>query len=167
MKLSLKFIGFKETRRDYEGAAKSTGSNIDKGLDTASKEIKDKMAQEAPKGLSGRLSKDIKITIPEMHSRKIGSEAENIMPGNRYSHYVEVGTGPEGGHGPYVPNVESIGQYYGVKKEIAWAIALSIARKGTPPNPFVGRTYEWAQMKVDKWASDIGDLISLSIQRGY
>jgi len=116
-------------------------------LDRAAAEAKGRMSEEAPKG-KGRLASNITITSPSELVRVIEPTARNIRPGNKYAHPIEMGWGTVGAF----PNVFSISQYYGVDMKLAFAIAAGIARKTYRPNPFVKRTYDWAQNQIMKHA---------------
>lgn len=112
-------------------------------LDRAAADTRDRMSNEAPYR-TGALSKNIDISVPSRFVRHIEPIARNIRPGNKYALPVETGSNPRG-----IPNVFSISTYFGVDMKVAFAIAKSIQDRGTPANPFVGRTYNWVRTQID------------------
>ena len=132
-------------------------------LNTAASFAQIKMSQEAPIA-TGRLRESIKIKSSKFR-REIEPTAQNLG-GHKYGLFVEKGTGPAGGNAPYVPNVFSIMQHYGVSKKIAWAIAMSIKQKGTPVNPFVERAFDWVEPRLKTILGDLAKRITMWYERG-
>jgi len=150
--ISIRIDGAKEIINGLQSMAKNTDKSLSFGLDDAAKEVKEKMSNEAPKGLSRRLSDEIDIESAGSLIRIIEPVATNFAPGTQYASNIE-----DGSNKGYIPNVYSISEYYGVDMKMAWAIALSTKERGTPANPFVERTYEWALDQSNKWTNEIGD----------
>ncbi len=86
--------------------------------------------KETPKGVTDGLNKSIKQFVTE--------EAATIGPdhGLKYALYVEKGTKP------HMPPVDAITAWAESKGINPWALAKSIAQKGTKSNPFVKRTFK-------------------------
>ena len=129
-------------------------------LDRASMDVKTKMAQESPKN-TGALARSVTVSTPNQWIRWIEPLARNFMPGNRYALPVE-----EGSSAGSVPNVMSIAQYFGVDKKVAWAIALSISKKGTPSNPFVLRTFSWVRGMIQRQIQPFISQITVQFAKG-
>ena len=113
-------------------------------LDQTAKQVQQTMKQEAPYR-TGALSGSVTIQSPNNFTRVIEPTSRNFSPGNKYALPVETGSGPG-----YFPNVYSIARYYAVDMKVAWAIALSIKKSGTPANPFVQRTFNWVRGQINR-----------------
>lgn len=130
--------GFSKMTEEIEGNAQQML------LNTAAEDVKQYMARTAPYNL-GALSRSIDITAPNSSTRTIGPNAKNALPGNQYGLPVETGATYS-----KLPNPKSIALNLGVSDRMGWAIAIFLKnRGGRPANPFVGRTYEYAQGHLD------------------
>lgn len=87
-------------------------------------------AKEMPRGVTNMMTADIR-QIVTTENATIGPD-----PGLDYPLYVELGTKP------HMPPVESITEWANSRGIDPWALAKSIAKKGTAANDFVGRTFE-------------------------
>ena len=143
--INIKIDGVESVKRGLSGMANAIPSSAEMiMLDRAAQQVRERMASEAPRGRSGRLSSDISITAPAQYVREIKPNARNLSGG---SYALPV----ESGHGPgYIPNVGNIARYYAVSPKVAWAIALSIRDKGVRANPFVTRTFGWARGMIER-----------------
>src|SRR3990167_1156413 len=65
-------------------------------LDRAAEDARVRMSQEAPKGRSGNLAKNITVTPVGQFTRVIEPTARNILPGNKYALPIEEGWGTVG-----------------------------------------------------------------------
>lgn len=129
--------------------------HIEGALDRASQEIARSMQQRvSAHDLFGTLKASIRPV-------KSGRFERTVAPGVIYARYLEEGTGPAAGRAAYFPSPDVLMVYVATRarraslaarpgrkalhpveeiKARAWALARSIAKRGTRPHPFVRPT---------------------------
>lgn len=114
------------------------------GLKESADVVYHKEVKEVPRGATGKLAKSIHQLVTEV--------AATIGPDHKlkYALYVEKGTKP------HMPPVDAIQAWAEQKGLNPWAVAKSIAKKGTKANPFVERTYKGSKEDVKAvWVRDV------------
>ena len=114
------------------------------GLKESADVVQHREAREVPRGVSGKLAKSIHQLVTEV--------AATIGPDHKlkYAYYVEKGTKP------HMPPVDALKAWAESKGINPWAVAKSIAQKGTKANPFVERTYKGSKDDIKLiWERDV------------
>jgi hypothetical protein len=150
MNLDAKITGLDSFVSALMAVATSITPSMEKLLDNAAADARNKMSEEAPKNY-GTLSDQIDVSSPDALTRIISPLASNQQTHRPYAIDVESGTGSSGPMArPYFPNYKNLATYFGVTDNIGFAIAMAIYKRGTPANPFVKRTWEWIQIQISK-----------------
>lgn len=140
---------------------------LDKGIGRSVHEMARSARRHAPKAHS-LLVNSIDVERP--------APLEGIVaPSMDYAQAVEEGTGlqgPQGTPSGVMPPIEHIEDWIGVagitpndpsmdRKDLAWAIARSIAEKGTPPQPYMEPALEENRARAER---HIGAAIDKALQ---
>lgn len=112
-------------------------SYLNSMLVTAGSLVKDEMKHNAPVGVAGSLGQGLKGSIHDEIDPL--AKTATIAPAADYALYVEKGTRP---HMPPTDPDGALAQWCEMKGLKVWAVAKSIAKKGTKAHPFVEPTYE-------------------------
>lgn len=91
--------------------------------------------QEAPYGVSGQLRDNWKVVLGRFEGALVSLSS--------YARYVEFGTKP------HMPPVEPLIPWAKKKGLNPWAVARSIAKKGTKANPFLQRALDNTKTGVE------------------
>jgi HK97 gp10 family phage protein len=115
-------------------------SHINSLLHNASYMVKEEMRARAPVGVAGTMGQGIAGNIKAdvdgfTKTATIGPDLKQVP----YAGYVETGTRP---HMPPAGPDSALAQWAEMKGISVWAVAMSIAKKGTKPHPYVEPTYE-------------------------
>jgi HK97 gp10 family phage protein len=129
-KASVKVIGLDKAVKDIERYIAKKNRELIGVVATSSKAIQSDARQLAPIDL-GELKKSITHVVTQ-RSGRIDGEILSAAP---YSAYVEFGTSP---HFPPISALQGWADRHGIP---AYAVAKSIARKGTPAQPFMDPAY--------------------------
>lgn len=120
--------------------------HIDRGVGRGALELSREMRKEAPKAFS-TMTQSIGVNKP-------GDGIRQVTVGQEYGIYVEEGAGPGG-----FPPLRSMMDWIRVKRirpdddsmserDLAFVIARSIARKGTPAQPFASDSTEKMEPRI-------------------
>lgn len=133
-------------QEDMQRAPGVIERHVDRGAGRGAQEVAREMKRAAPKALNT-------LNLSVLPSR-LGWAHYQVAPRVNYADMVERGTGP-GGH----PPVRSLLDWIAVKRiapsdpnmserDLAWAMARSIAMHGTPARPFAAPTAEQMESRV-------------------
>lgn len=111
-------------------AVDRTQREINLALKNAANLVQRQEAKEMPRGATGKMASTIR-QIVTTESATIGPD-----PTLDYPLYVHEGTNP------HMPPVDAITAWADARGINPWALAKSIAKKGTVPNRFVPRTFD-------------------------
>jgi hypothetical protein len=154
--INVKVNGVEGVVGGLESMAGGVPMEIQIFLDRAAQQVSERLNEEAPKGQTQQLSRNIEITAPNEFTRMIEPVALNLS-GGKYALPVETGSK----NYPSKPPYQNIAAYYGISPSLAFAIAASIQKKGTPQNDFVTRAYGWVQGMIgDETAPFVESIIA-------
>lgn len=134
------------TERRLAAQAMGLDSYINSLLHNASYLVKEEMRKNAPVGVAGTMGQGIQGNIKDSvdavtKTATIGPDLKRVP----YAGYVETGTRP---HMPPAGPDSALAQWAEMKGINVWAVAMSIAKKGTKPHPYVEPTYRAVQGPV-------------------
>lgn len=126
--------GGEAVSRDLGRVAQDVAWAVDRKLARAAQEAAREMRRAAPKATS--------VLTNSIRAERVGELEHRAVAGVAYAAYVEGGSGP-GGRPPFAAmlrwvRVKRLAPHNpGMdERDLAWAIARAIARRGTPPQPF-------------------------------
>lgn len=107
--------------------------------------VRNEVSERAPRGVGGSngrgLTKSVTVTLD-----RVKHEAE-IKPTAPYAEAVEFGSRP---HRPPTHPNSALAQWCEMKGLNLWAVASSIARKGTRPHPYVEPAYRASEPHIQR-----------------
>ncbi len=118
---------------------------INSWLVEASNLVKEEMSSKAPEGVAGVNGQGLKNNIGiEFKPAEMSAE---IKPNSSipYADAVETGSRP---HMPPAGPDSALAQWCEMKGLNVWAVAKSIATKGTQPHPYIEPTYQSTKLPV-------------------
>jgi HK97 gp10 family phage protein len=145
MALTFRVLGLDRFQKGLQGAAKATPVEMRAAMAEATLAVESTARSLAPRD-TGRLQGSISSRITGSSTSLVGE----IGPSVRYGLYVERGTRP---HWPPVAALSGWARRHGVSP---FAVARSIARKGTRSQPFMAPALERNRGKIEAIFARVG-----------
>lgn len=147
---AIEIKGLKEMQLAFEKSPLEVGKILERATIKAGEVVRTMAMREAPRGQTGKLRDYMKSDYKPIQVR--------IYPGVDYAIYVHEGTRA---HFPPVSAVSRWAVSHGINP---WALAVSMAKKGTKANPFFERTIQEAKRSgrvQDVYDEALGEIINL------
>lgn len=139
--IELKINGLNDLLKIADKYPSASEKHINKAIQNSLIRIQDQAKREAPFGVSGNLRQNWQISLGRFTGR-LTSKAQN--QGYNYGVAVEYGTRPH-----YV-SAKKLARWGNRKGINPYALANSIAKKGTKANPFLQRSKDKQESNVNK-----------------
>lgn len=153
MSVNVKIVGLNRLTKLAERYPATSEQYINKAISRSLVRILGAEKQEAPFGVSGMLRDNWKVTTGRFEGALVSQTP--------YAAAVHEGSKP------HMPPIQEITAWAKKKGINPWAVAMSIKKKGTKPNPFLKRAVGDVKDDVDKEFEDalngaLNELASLS-----
>jgi HK97 gp10 family phage protein len=150
--------GFQEFQKSVLNALEKSNSHLVSALKTAVTVVTLAAKNTVPVGATGELRRSIGSDIDE---RSLIGIVGLDFPGRNYGIYVEKGTRP------HMPPIGALDRWANQRGLNPYAVAKSIARKGTKAQPFMKPAYEKNEKFIRRQFSEANEKIVRDMSHGH
>jgi hypothetical protein len=127
-----------------EGSEKTIQQNMNLAFKKSANIVMREEMRQVPRGVSSDLAGKIEQIVTTVDA------TIHPDPMLKYPLFVQTGTKP------HMPPVDAIAEWANSKGINPWALAMSIKKKGTKANDYIGRTFDASKdAVVDTWIESI------------